>query len=95
MLFRSNRDYWFAGWEIQRKLTDSLAVGIEGQFRTADTVDARNSFALNVGGIWDLSENYHILFSAGHTVSGPSEFQGYLGFLITLGPEEKTSASKN
>ncbi|MEI6534315.1 MAG: hypothetical protein WCN98_03165 [Verrucomicrobiaceae bacterium] len=89
-----NRDYWYAGWEVQRKLTESLTAGIEVQFRTADTVDARNSFALNAGGIWDLSEKYHILFSAGHTVSGRREFQGYLALQITLGPEDKMAGVK-
>lgn len=91
---QDNRDYWYAGWEAQRKIAETFTAGFEVQFRTADTDDGRSSTALNAGGIWDLSENYHILFSAGHTVSGPSEFQGYLGFLITLGPEEETPASK-
>ena len=35
-----NRDYWFAGWEVQRKLTEKFTAGLEIQFRTADTVDA-------------------------------------------------------
>jgi len=90
-----NRDYWFAGWEVQRKLTDSLTAGIEGQFRTADTVNAHHSFALNAGGIWDLSEKYHVLFSAGHTVRGRSEFQGYLGLQLTFGSDDEKTASKS
>ena len=86
-----NKDYWFAGWEIQRKLTESFTAGTEIQYRTADAVDAHSATALNVGGIWDLSDTYHILFSAGHTVQGRSEFQGYLALQITFGPEEEKS----
>lgn len=84
---QGNRDYWYAGWELQRKITESFAGGLEIQYRTADTVGAGPATALNAGGIWDLSETYHILFSAGHTVHGRSEFQGYLALQITLGPE--------
>ncbi|EDY16590.1 conserved hypothetical protein [Chthoniobacter flavus Ellin428] len=84
-----NRDYWYAGWEVQRKITESFTAGMEIQFRTPDSVDGHTSTALNAGGIWDLSDTYHILFSAGHTVQGPSEFQGYLAFQITFGPKEE------
>jgi hypothetical protein len=90
-----NRDYWFAGWEVQRKITESFTAGMEIQFRTPDSVDAHTSTALNAGGIWDLSDNYHILFSAGHTVQGRSEFQGYLAFQITWGPKEEKSDGKS
>jgi len=90
-----NHDYWFAGWEVQRKITESFTAGMEIQFRTPDTVDGHSSTALNAGGIWDLSENYHILFSAGHTVQGPSEFQGYLAFQITWGPKEAKEDGKS
>jgi len=89
-----NRDNGFAGWEVQRKITESFAAGIEVQYRTADTVGGRSSSALNAGGIWDLSDTYHVLFSAGHTVQGPSEFQGYLGFLVTLGTGESGPSGK-
>jgi hypothetical protein len=84
-----NRDYWYAGWVLQRKITASFAPGLEIQFQTPDSVGAHCSTALNAGGTWDLSETYHLLFSAGHTIQGQSEFQGYLGLQITWGPKEK------
>jgi hypothetical protein len=83
-----NRDYWYAGWEVQRKITESLTLGGEVQFHTADTVAADAVWALNAGGIWDLSERYHVIFSAGHSITGPGEFQSYLGLQITLGPDK-------
>ncbi len=83
-----NRNYWYAGWLLQRKLTNAFSAGLEVQYRTADTVGGRASTALNAGGIWDLSDTYHVLFSAGHSVHGPSEFQGYAALQITFGPEE-------
>ena len=92
---QDNRNYWYAGWEIQRKISESFAAGLEIQYRTPDAYAARSVFALNAGGIWDFSDTYHILFSAGHSVNGPGEFQGYLGFQITFGPENhKSPAAK-
>jgi len=89
-----NRNYWYAGWQVQRKITEPLALGAEIQYRTADTVAGHSSVALNGGGVWDLSKNYHILFSAGHTVAGRGEFQGYFALQYTFGPEEKPVPKK-
>jgi len=83
-----NHDNWFAGWEIQRKLTSNFTLGAEIQFRTPESIENHTTVALNAGGIWELSENCHLLFSAGHTVKGPAEFQGYLGLQMTFGPQE-------
>ena len=83
-----NHDNWFVGWEVQRKMTSNFTLGAEIQFRTPDSVEAHSSTVLNAGGIWDLSETYHLLFSAGHSVQGPAQFQGYLGLQITFGPKE-------
>ena len=83
-----NHDFWFFGWQVQRKITKSFTAGMEIQLRTPDSVDGHVSTALNAGGILDFSDTYHLLFSAGHTVQGPSQFQGYLGLQITFGPKE-------
>ena len=89
-----NRDYWYAGWQVQRKLTEKFAAGVEVQFRTPQTVDSGSSTALNAGAMWDLTDTYHLLFSAGHTVQGRSQFQGYLALQMTLGPEEEKDKDK-
>jgi hypothetical protein len=89
-----NRNWWYAGWQVQRKITEPLALGAEIQYRTADTVGGHSSVALNGGGIWDLNKKTHILFSAGHTIAGRSEFQGYLALQFTFGPEEEKPVSK-
>ena len=89
-----NRNWWYAGWQVQRKITEPLALGGEIQYRTADIIGGHSSVALNGGGIWDLNKNTHILFSAGHTIAGRGEFQGYLAIQFTFGPEEKEPGSK-
>jgi len=87
--YDDNRDYWFMGVELQRKITDSFMVGAEIYHTTASTVGESSQTNVGLGFVWDISETYHILASAGHSVQGPSEFQGYLALQITFGPEEQ------
>ena len=89
-----NRNWWYAGWQVQRKITEPLALGAEIQYRTADVIGGHSSVALNAGGIWDLNPHTHILFSAGHTVAGRGEFQGYLALQFTFGPGDEKPAAK-
>jgi hypothetical protein len=60
-----NKNYWFAGWLIQYQLRDDLALGGEIFHQTADTVHGSASTGFNLGGVYDLSDNYHLLFSVG------------------------------
>jgi hypothetical protein len=60
-----NRNYWFAGWLLQRQVTDELAIGAEVFYQTASMVGLGDSTGFNVGGIYDLTEHYHLLFSLG------------------------------
>lgn len=81
-----NKDWWFFGWEVQRELSKALTLGGELIYRTADTDGGDNSFGFNVGAIINLTENHHILFSAGSDFSGPTRFQCYIGYQFTFGP---------
>jgi hypothetical protein len=60
-----NRNYWFAGWLLQRQITKPLALGAEVFYQTADTIGGKDSAGFNVGGVYDLSDRYHLLFSVG------------------------------
>ncbi len=82
-----NQNWWFVGWLLQRKITEHLTLGAEIFHGTASEREGSSETKINGGGIWDLSERYHILFSAGHSVQGPSNLIGYLAFQITFGPE--------
>jgi hypothetical protein len=84
-----NRNSWFGGWLGQYQVTKSFTPGVEVYYRTALAVDATPTAQLNFGFVWDLSENYHILASAGPSIHGPHSYQTYLGFQWTFGPEEK------
>jgi hypothetical protein len=81
-----NKNWWFWGWEVQRDISKSLTLGGELIYRTADTDDGSNSFGFNVGAIINLTENHHILFSAGRDFTGPNHFTGYIAYQLTFGP---------
>jgi Putative MetA-pathway of phenol degradation len=81
-----NRNYWLFGWEVQRALLDSFAVGVEFFRATSSIVGGDPAFSFNVGTILDLSEKHHILFSVGRDFQGPNRFTAYLAFQWTLGP---------
>ena len=63
-----NRDFWYFGWAVQRQITNNLAVGGELFHQTADTADGKYQTGFDLGIIYDLSEHYHLMFSAGQGV---------------------------
>jgi hypothetical protein len=72
-----NRNYWFFGWLLQRRITRSLALGAEIFHQTANMAGRSASTGFNVGGQYDFTDHYHLLFSAGrggtaYAVDGPA-----------------------
>ena len=86
-----NKNSWFAGLLEQYALTKTFAPGAELYYRSAQTVGTEGSAQLNVGFVWDLSDTYHFMASAGPALSGPHGYQSYVAFQLTFGPEEKSA----
>ena len=85
----NNQNWGFVGCLLQRQLTSNFALGTEVFHQTAQQIGGESNTNVNVGGTLDLSELQHVLFSVGHTVQGPSGYQGYIAIQFTFGPEEK------
>jgi len=83
-----NRNSWFMGGLLQYQLTKNLAPGAEVYYRTAQVVSGPSTAQLNLGLVWDLTDTYHIMGSAGPALSGPHGYQTYVAFQFTFGPEE-------
>jgi hypothetical protein len=86
-----DKNYWYAGWVVQRKITDKLTLGGELYYQASATVAGSPanvaSTGFNVGGNYDFSETYHLLFSAGQgldhvATTNASSF--YLGLQTTF-----------
>jgi Putative MetA-pathway of phenol degradation len=88
-----NRHWWFAGCVVERQLSPRLTVGLEVFHETAKQENGTSDTKFNVGTIFNLSDNYHLLFSVGHTMEGPSEFQAFAAFQITFGPREAAAST--
>ena len=72
-----NKDNWFFGWLLQRKVTDKLTLGGELFHQTAETIITtpydKGSTGFNLGGTYDFTDNYHLLFSAGRGVQNATD----------------------
>jgi hypothetical protein len=79
-----NRDFWYLGWLIQRRLTEGAALGTEVFYTTPDQVGAKANLRFNVGLVLDLSPHHHVLSSAGRGLVGDCLFEGYLAYQLTL-----------
>ena len=86
----SQAQTWFFGWQVQRRFLDRLLVGAEVVHETGEDSDTR----FNLGVVVDLTESHHLLFSAGRSMGPATTLQAYLGWLVTLGPEERAEAPK-
>ncbi len=82
-----NRNNWFLGWALLRRVGDDLNLGGEVFHQTGQAVGAPETTGFNLGGTWDLSATGHILFSAGRGLehaAATDRFSVYLGYQITL-----------
>lgn len=78
-----SRDFWFAGWEAQRQLSDRWIVGAELFASGAQVVGQRGSAGFNVGGYYVLDERDQALFSLGRGLSNvhaTNRVSAYVGY---------------
>ena len=81
----TDRKNWlFSGWEIQYDVTDVVTVGGEIFYQTAQAQNSESSAGFTIGGMVNMSERHHILFSIGHSLSGEPALSGYLGYQLTI-----------
>jgi hypothetical protein len=79
-----NRNYGYVGWLIQRRLSKLATLGTEIFYTTPDQVGGAANLRFNVGLVLDLTEQHHLLFSAGRSLGGDNTFLGYAAYQLTL-----------
>ncbi len=82
-----NRNFWYYGAAAQRQIGDNLSVGLEIFYQTADTVDGKDQTGFNIGALYDLSDHYHLLLSAGRGLqhsAATNEFSYYAALQFTF-----------
>jgi hypothetical protein len=77
------KDYFFAGWLLQRDLSEQLTLGGEifAQGKTAN--DGKATKFMNFGGFYNFTKNFSLLFTAGHSIAGENHLISYLGLYWT------------
>jgi Putative MetA-pathway of phenol degradation len=77
---------WFIGWEAQRDFSRALTLGGEIFGTVVQSQRADNELAFNIGAIVNLTEDNHLLFSAGSDIVGHTDFMFYAAYQLTIGP---------
>jgi hypothetical protein len=79
-----NKNWIFAGWEIQYDFSELVTLGGELYYHSASSEAGKPGAGFNVGGYINFSQKFHILFSIGHTLTGDNVVNSYFGFLWTI-----------
>ena len=79
-----NRNYWYAGWQAQCRISGFATAGTEAFYATPNQTGAKANLGFNVGLVLDLNEYHHVLFSAGRSIVGDSLLQSYAAYQLTL-----------
>ena len=80
---RGRKNWTYAGWLLQRDLSERLTLGGELFHRTPDAADGRRATGFTAGGQVNFTAERHLLFSAGRDLSGPNRLTAYLAFQLT------------
>lgn len=80
---RGQKDYPFGGCLIQRDFGELLTLGGELFAQGKTTDDGESSLFANFGGYYELADDFDLLFTLGHTLSGERHLIAYLGFYWT------------
>lgn len=81
-----NRDWEFVGVVLQRQVLENVLIGGEIYHHTPMETGGQADTAFNLGTVIDFGEHHHLLFSAGRSIDGPTEFQMYIAYQLTFGP---------
>lgn len=84
------RDYFFGGVLLQRQLNDQLILGAEIFSQGADTDADRGSTLFNLGGYYNFTPGFSLLFSVGHSIADEAQRIAYLALYWTWGATDGT-----
>ena len=80
----NNKNWIFTGWEIQYDFSPIVTLGGELTWHSATSQGSGPGTAFNIGGYINLSEKFHILFSAGYSLTNDRVFSSYIGVQWTI-----------
>ncbi|HEX7481056.1 MAG TPA: hypothetical protein VF331_24850 [Polyangiales bacterium] len=87
-LANRDRHWWYFGWQVQRRIFPWLTVGAEVFHETPTERGAASPTRFNVGAVFDVTDEHHLLFSCGRGLPGSTLFQGYVAYQLTFGSQD-------
>jgi hypothetical protein len=82
----NTKNHWFAGWQLQKDISEHLTLGGEIFYSTEQVSGEGSSTGFNLGGSYNFDEHNHLLFSAGRGLTNAdqtNQFSSYLGYQLT------------
>jgi len=80
----NNHNWLFTGWLVQYDFSKLVTLGGELYYHTADAVGSSSTLAFNVGGSINASDQFHVIFSIGHSLINENFTTMYFGLLWTI-----------
>lgn len=80
----NNKNWIFAGWEVQYDISPKFTLGGELYYHSADVMNSKSATAFNLGGFINFTEKFHIIYSVGHSLTNDSLISSYVGLLWTI-----------
>jgi hypothetical protein len=80
----NNKNWVYAGWEIQYDLSKHLTLGGELFYKSPPVDNGHSYVGFNIGGFLNFSEKIHFIYSLGHSITGEQTTTAYAGILITI-----------
>ena len=80
------QDSWFGGALLQRDLSSRLTLGGEVFRQNAQAIGGRGHTLANLGGYYNFTPDFSLLFSGGRSIVGEQHTVAYLGLYWTWGP---------
>jgi hypothetical protein len=86
-----NKNFWQTGLVVMRELSKTISVGAEVFNFTARAQGEKSETGFNVGTVINVTEDHHILFSAGRDFTGTNKntLNMYVAYQFTFGPHEE------
>ncbi len=86
---RGQLSNFYGGTCLQRNVSEKLILGAEVFAHGPDHSGGRTTVLGNVGGYYKVTEDFQLLFSVGHSLSGDRDIIAYVGLYWTWGPGSK------
>jgi len=80
----NNKNWLYAGWEVQYDFSKRVTLGGELFYKTASSAGGNSFAGFNIGGLINFSDQLHFIYSVGHSITRDKSFMSYIGFLVTI-----------